>query len=365
MHSDHCRLSYILVALISLVAIACSQPSPAVNIQPVEPATELEPLYTLQGIVFHDYNGDGIKQNGEPAIPEVDVDLITQELPPKAVLDSYQVNTVSFLANGENVTAYSIQMTADLKGFYSIQAPAGDYKLAVNRNMILGCNDRPFRYISISIVEYKPIADWLCVSINQDLMFDIALMQGCLTLPFSRDTKFRGKNEFGIESFADLDNADGHVRNWKGNTGQTYDRHTGTDYYMEQNTPILTAAPGVVIDTGLLDPSRGYGVLVQHECPYYKFKNLSTGYGHLNKVNVKVGDKVNRGDVLGLSGRVISIMPSFYNGEHLHLDVLLLNGWDSFPYSLDGYYTDPYRNVSDKGIHTAGYWTKDNDPQYP
>jgi murein DD-endopeptidase MepM/ murein hydrolase activator NlpD len=348
-----------VIGLSLLLTVACAGAAPVETVQPPALPPVQEQLYTLSGTVYHDYNGDGIKEDGEPGISGVELDLVSKVWPLEAARDTYP------WTYNENTDVYEIQLNTDTNGMYNIQIPVGDYILNVNRNNVLGCNDQPFRYINMSKEQCQKITDSVYFSVDGDTVYDVALMQGFLTLPFGPNTKFLGENQFGIESFVDLDNGIGYVRNWKGNTGQTYDRHTGTDFYMEENTPILAAAPGLVIASCLLDPTRGYDVLIQHESPYFKYKNISTEYAHLNRMDVKVGDKVKRGDVIGTSGRIKSISNEFYNGEHLHLTVFLLNSWDSVPYHVDGSYTDPYRNISDKGIQTVGYWTKDNDPQYP
>jgi len=351
-------LGIVLVGFALLVGVACAGSSPIESVSTPQPSPN-EQLYTIQGTVFHDYNGDGIKQDSEPEIPGVEMYLVSSYWLPKTVRDSYP-----WTYNGY-INAYEIQLKTDTNVGYDIQMPAGDYALYINGNSVLGFNGQPFRYINISTDEFQKITDPLALNVKCDTVFNVALMQGFLTLPFGPDTKFLGHNQFGIESFVDLDNEIGHVRNWKGNTGQTYDGHTGIDFYMEENTPILAAAPGVVIGSFLLEPVRGPAIVIQHESPYYNYKNISTAYAHLNRIDVKVGDKVGRGDVIGLSGRLKQISNEFYNGEHLHFSIFLLNSWGSEEYSLEGNYTDAWRNISDKGVQTVSFWTKDNDPQYP
>lgn len=85
--------------------------------------------------------------------------------------------------------------------------------------------------------------------------------------------------------------------------------HAGMDMVGRYKSKIYTSAPGVVIKAG----SRGaYGKLVEIDHGY----GLTTRYGHLNKILVKKGEKVGRGDVIGLQGS-----SGRSTGDHLHYEV--------------------------------------------
>ncbi len=90
--------------------------------------------------------------------------------------------------------------------------------------------------------------------------------------------------------------------------------HAGVDLTAPTGTNIYAPGDGVVIraDAG----SRGYGnhVRINHGYGYI------TVYGHLSKINVRVGQKVKRGDVIGLVGSTgLSTSP------HLHYEVRINN----------------------------------------
>ncbi|MDQ2095251.1 DUF5930 domain-containing protein [Rhodalgimonas zhirmunskyi] len=85
--------------------------------------------------------------------------------------------------------------------------------------------------------------------------------------------------------------------------------HKGVDFAGPVGTPLYATADGVVTHAGW---SSGYGrlVKVQHEF------GIETRYAHMNKIRVKVGQKVSRGQRIGdmgASGRV--------TGPHLHYEV--------------------------------------------
>lgn len=108
--------------------------------------------------------------------------------------------------------------------------------------------------------------------------------------------------------------------------------HRGTDIRAAMKTKIIATADGVIEYAGLHNKS-GYGrlIILDHN---YGFK---TYYGHLNKILVKAGEYVKKGDVIGLSGN-----SGMSNGPHLHYEVrftqrvlnpLLFMKWDIENYS--------------------------------
>ena len=91
--------------------------------------------------------------------------------------------------------------------------------------------------------------------------------------------------------------------------------HNGLDYRAPEGTPVLAAHPGVarVYDQG----STGLGRYVR--LFYYDGAGelrYSTRYAHLSQWRVTDGQRVRRGDVLGLSGNTGNS-----TGAHLHFDL--------------------------------------------
>jgi murein DD-endopeptidase MepM/ murein hydrolase activator NlpD len=85
--------------------------------------------------------------------------------------------------------------------------------------------------------------------------------------------------------------------------------HTGIDFGASEGTPILAAADGTVVSAGLLG---GYGnaTVVDHG------NSLATLYGHQSRLLVVAGERVKRGQVIGLVGHT-----GFATGPHLHFEV--------------------------------------------
>lgn len=87
--------------------------------------------------------------------------------------------------------------------------------------------------------------------------------------------------------------------------------HTGIDISNGLDTPIQATADGEVVEAGWMD-RYGWGVRVRHA------SDQETLYAHLNHLEVKAGQKVSRGDILGSMGRSGNA-----TGVHLHYEVRL------------------------------------------
>jgi murein DD-endopeptidase MepM/ murein hydrolase activator NlpD len=87
--------------------------------------------------------------------------------------------------------------------------------------------------------------------------------------------------------------------------------HEGIDISNRVGTPITAPADGIISDIGS-DWAHGKILVISHGF------GMITRYGHLNKVLVRVGQKVKRGDKIaevGMSGKT--------TGPHLHYEVRL------------------------------------------
>jgi len=91
--------------------------------------------------------------------------------------------------------------------------------------------------------------------------------------------------------------------------------HAGLDMAAVRGTPVLAAAAGVVLEAY---HHRGYGktVLIAHNRKY------RTRYAHLSSLNVKVGQKVERGYCVGKVGATGHVRARRgRSGDHLHFEV--------------------------------------------
>jgi murein DD-endopeptidase MepM/ murein hydrolase activator NlpD len=86
--------------------------------------------------------------------------------------------------------------------------------------------------------------------------------------------------------------------------------HQGLDISTEKGQPVYATADGVIASASY---TGDYGnlIVVKHEF------GLTTRYGHLSAYNVKPGQRVKRGDVIGFVGST-----GRSTGAHLHYEVL-------------------------------------------
>ncbi len=91
--------------------------------------------------------------------------------------------------------------------------------------------------------------------------------------------------------------------------------HHGLDLVAPQGTPIYAAGDGKIKGIEYNNTGSGYGnsILIDHE-----EGGLSSRYSHLSKINVKTGQEVKRGDLIGLVGSTgLSTAP------HLHYEIMI------------------------------------------
>lgn len=132
------------------------------------------------------------------------------------------------------------------------------------------------------------------------------------------------------------------VRDWRGGA-LSYDSHNGTDFAVPVGTQVVAAAAGVVLRVSSEFNRGGLKIFVDHG------DGLVTTYNHLGRALVRVGQTVERGETIALSGYsgldAVVVFP--WSVPHVHFNV-----W------LDGAYVDPF-GAGDEGP----MWMHGNDPR--
>lgn len=111
-----------------------------------------------------------------------------------------------------------------------------------------------------------------------------------------------------------------------------YLNHVGVDFNVPVGTRVYNVLPGKVI--AACEDSRVYGrfVMVEHE------DGNASLYAHLSVLLVGVGDEINGGKVIGLSGgdpRDKIDGDGWSSGAHLHFEVRLKGHLENNLYSID------------------------------
>ena len=91
---------------------------------------------------------------------------------------------------------------------------------------------------------------------------------------------------------------------------RTLQHHQGVDYAIPEGTRVFATADGIVKEIKGKNSTSGLTVIIDHGNGY------TTSYSHLQSVKVKRGKRVQRGDIIALSGNSgLSLAP------HLHYEV--------------------------------------------
>lgn len=93
--------------------------------------------------------------------------------------------------------------------------------------------------------------------------------------------------------------------------GRTYEFHAGMDIDGERGDSVVAAANGTIIKA---EWQGGYGNMIEID----HGNGLVTRYGHLSKIEIAVGDVVERGQLIGLIGTT-----GRSTGPHLHYELRL------------------------------------------
>ncbi|MDF1865612.1 MAG: M23 family metallopeptidase [Saprospiraceae bacterium] len=87
--------------------------------------------------------------------------------------------------------------------------------------------------------------------------------------------------------------------------------HVGVDFKAPMGTPVLATSDGVIEKAIMQETGYGYHIYIKHD------ENYKTLYSHLSKIDVVVGQKVKKGDIIGAVGTT-----GASSGPHLHYEVI-------------------------------------------
>ena len=99
--------------------------------------------------------------------------------------------------------------------------------------------------------------------------------------------------------------------------------HGAIDIDGKKGDPIYAANNGTVIRTTYSKTGGNY-IIINHNNGYYSY------YGHLNQINVYVGQTVSRGQLIGRMGNTGYVISTGSDGTHLHFAI-----WTCMPFTCD------------------------------
>lgn len=127
----------------------------------------------------------------------------------------------------------------------------------------------------------------------------------------------------------------------------TYDSHNGTDFAVPPGTPVTATAPGLVFRVSNDFNRGGWKVCLDHG------RGVFTTSNHLARPLVRVGQTVDRGEVIALSGYSgldgLALFP--FSAPHVHF-----NTW------VAGRAADPFARIGTEPSETS-MWRDHNDPR--
>lgn len=123
--------------------------------------------------------------------------------------------------------------------------------------------------------------------------------------------------------------------------------HYGMDFTAPEGTDVYASGNGTVVDVTTSQRGLGKHIIIDHGFGYTSI------YGHLSNFNVRVGQKVQRGDIIGFVGSTgLSV------ADHLHYEIKL-NGVNVNP--VNYYFEDLTALEYDKMIEIAAKTGKSFD----
>ncbi len=165
--------------------------------------------------------------------------------------------------------------------------------------------------LPITIVSGRYVTTNIALSANQQALlapaveeFELGTLR-TLTAQISTPRAFTGL--MSLPAAAPMNAPFGTRRSYNGGVADRY--HNGADFATPPGSPVFAAAAGRVVLADLLN-IRGNSVLIDHGWGVF------TLYAHLNTINVRLGETVAVGQVIGTSGSTGRV-----TGPHLHWEV--------------------------------------------
>jgi len=104
-------------------------------------------------------------------------------------------------------------------------------------------------------------------------------------------------------------------------------QHNGVDIAVPSGTIARAPLKGIVSSAGFFDNDCGGTIVIQHDNAFGPDK-MSTVYCHMKAINVKKGESVSKGEVIGQTGGIVNEKGAGNSmGPHLHFGLKIQGQW--------------------------------------
>lgn len=103
--------------------------------------------------------------------------------------------------------------------------------------------------------------------------------------------------------------------------------HNGVDISVPVGTITRAPVKGIVTGAGFMSNDCGGTIVIQHDNAFGPDK-MSTAYCHMSEIDVKVGDNVSKGQIIGKTGGAVGAKGAGNSqGPHLHFGFKIQGQW--------------------------------------
>lgn len=368
------------------VSLATNKPLPTATFTPLAtttftltPSNTPIPLVDLEGLLFFDYNGNGLKDGVEPAI--VDFGVCTKKQEQKICVNS----------DAEGNFRFEKIAPLDSKILLQFVDPNTETPSLAFRYVNIWKGETvlpPYVYNNVNVPEQR-LNDTVTTTLSEGVVVKvgekaiIGLIQGIITLPLNADGLAALNKVMGFDH-----NPSKGVRDFTGSTNECYspwdctsklatsqspylgtgDSHRGIDYGTFSNP---TGIPFFAAHAGFISTYEGSNVVngIRAICVNVSTdKNWSSGYSngittsyqHAGNLAVKDGDYVYRGQFLGFVGNTGT------SWTHLHFEAWYGKEFkrtdEGYLYNKD-FYAMIIPEFIISGFNNTSIWTVWNNPQ--
>jgi murein DD-endopeptidase MepM/ murein hydrolase activator NlpD len=228
---------------------------------------------------------------------------VSMQQTPSSLQATWQGQSLAFFASEDRHTWYALAGV-------DVEAKPGNYQLALVATYPDGRSERTQRDVVVSRASYKTEVLRVperFVKPDAETMVRIEADRQTKKTAFARQVplaEWSGRFEVPVDSKPS--EGFGTRRTFN---GQLASIHKGMDYHAAPGTPVMSANAGEIVLAAPLF-YEGNCVIINHG------QQFLTIYMHLSKLSVKEGDKVEKGQEVGLSGAT-----GRATGPHLHVAV--------------------------------------------